>query len=493
MLTASITTIDAHDHSPGKGAQIQAQASTLRVVGDLDFGSHNLYDIGNVTMSPSGTLKTWALSGSLTQFIPSGSTLPLAAFVGFGGIQVTTNSVGQVVISGSFPEVSDVTGSGGTSVAAVGTIWTVSSSVGPGKYASYIIASASAQAPNARLIAGLGGVSVIDNGPGSTLQISGSVPTISNLTGLGTTVVTPNGSLYTVSSSAPPWGNIYGTGNVNVSITGDQVQVSSSLGADPNASFLLAAPSAQSPNARVLVATGVALVDNGPGGTLSIQNYVSWFDTGTGIFTTSSVAIGSQGQTTASDTFFYVSGTIGLSASNGAMLAVFGGDVYASGSLYVSGNISIDGQLNSSGAYGQLASYNNGASQTLTTGGTYYIISTFNSASLSGSNMTTSVADSTLTIKEAGLYIVFASISFTGTADTYTLSLFDNGEINIDSLQQATIAPAQTNTTTVTISDPDFYAPGDVIDVRVTATGDNRTFTMVNGSFWAVKVQGLPG
>src|SRR5579885_2072685 len=457
MLTASITTIDAHDHSPGKGAQIQAQASTLRVVGDLDFGSHNLYDIGNVTMSPSGTLKTWALSGSLTQFIPSGSTLPLAAFVGFGGIQVTTNSVG------------------------------------PGKYASYIIASASAQAPNARLIAGLGGVSVIDNGPGSTLQISGSVPTISNLTGLGTTVVTPNGSLYTVSSSAPPWGNIYGTGNVNVSITGDQVQVSSSLGADPNASFLLAAPSAQSPNARVLVATGVALVDNGPGGTLSIQNYVSWFDTGTGIFTTSSVAIGSQGQTTASDTFFYVSGTIGLSASNGAMLAVFGGDVYASGSLYVSGNISIDGQLNSSGAYGQLASYNNGASQTLTTGGTYYIISTFNSASLSGSNMTTSVADSTLTIKEAGLYIVFASISFTGTADTYTLSLFDNGEINIDSLQQATIAPAQTNTTTVTISDPDFYAPGDVIDVRVTATGDNRTFTMVNGSFWAVKVQGLPG
>lgn len=321
MLTASLDQIDAHDHSPGKGAPMQAQASTFKVVGDLDFGGHNLFDIGNLQMSNSGTLTAWALTGSLTQLIPSGSTLPLAAFIGFGGIQVSTNSLGQVIISGSFPEVSDITGSGGTSILSSGTIWTVSSSVGAGRDGSYIVVAAvGGRAPNARIIATQGGVSVSDGGPGGNLTISGSSPQISNLTGIGGVLVTPNGSLYTVSGA---------------------------IGTDKNAAFVLLAPNAQAPNARTLATQGsLVIVDGGPGGTFSLKNFEPWTDFGNALNTTSSVSIDTLARAAAAigtDVYFFVSGTTGLPlGSPGRQVAVIGGNLVNSGSIHALRGMSVD-------------------------------------------------------------------------------------------------------------------------------------------------------
>lgn len=321
MLTASLDQIDAHDHSPGKGAPMQAQASTFKVVGDLDFGGHNLFDIGNLQMSNSGTLTAWALTGSLTQLIPSGSTMPLAAFIGFGGIQVSTNSLGQVIISGSFPEVSDITGSGGTSINSSGSIWTVSSSIGAGRDASYVLmASANGRAPNARVLIGQGGVSVTDGGPGGNVTVSGSVPQISNLSGVGGILVTPNGSLYTVSGS---------------------------IGTDKNAAFVLLAPNAQAPNARTLATQGsLIVVDGGPGGTFSLKNFEPWTDFGNALNTTSSVSIDTLARAAAAigtDVYFFISGTTGLPlGSPGRQVAVIGGNLVNSGSIHALRGMSVD-------------------------------------------------------------------------------------------------------------------------------------------------------
>ena len=149
LLTASLDTIDAHDHSPGKGAPLSVTAPQFTVESDLGFGGHSLFSIKNLIAS--GTLTAAALSGSLTQ-IPlmlSGTvTGTLAAFVGVGGIQVSTNSLGQVLISGS---------------------------VGDDRYASYVLAQPDAENPNYRVISGSGGLTVVDGGPQGNLAISGTV------------------------------------------------------------------------------------------------------------------------------------------------------------------------------------------------------------------------------------------------------------------------------------------------------------------------------
>jgi hypothetical protein len=172
-------------------------------------------------------------------------------------------------------------------------------------------------------IVGLGSVTVTTGALGQVI-ISGSsgTGTVTSITGAGGTSVTNVGGAYTVSSS---------------------------VGADLYAAYVVLSASTEDINARRLIAgSNVVFTDNGPGSTLIIAAQVTttgssggWTDTGTGLFTTSSVSIDSAGQTATThgaDEFFFVSGTVGLSGAE-AKKAVFGGDVYVSGSLYVSGGI----------------------------------------------------------------------------------------------------------------------------------------------------------
>lgn len=71
---------------------------------------------------------------------------------------------------------------------------------------------------------------------------------------------------------------------------------------------------------------------------IAVSSINPWTDLGTGaIFTTSSVSIDKQGRfatAIGNDAYFFVSGTVGLGASNAARrVSVFGGDVVASGSI----------------------------------------------------------------------------------------------------------------------------------------------------------------
>jgi len=208
LLTTSLGQIDVHDHSPGKGAPLVMTSGSFKVATDLGFAGHSLFAVDNiqaigqitalgltgsltqiiVSASFSGTFSSGTLSGST--FLPTGSFTPLslysasyaAAFVGVGGIQVLTNSFGQVLISGTVgddryasfilaqPDAEDpnyrvITGSGGTSLidGGAGGFMTVSSSIGAGRDAAFVLtATADGRAPNARTITGSGGVSVID-------------------------------------------------------------------------------------------------------------------------------------------------------------------------------------------------------------------------------------------------------------------------------------------------------------------------------------------
>jgi hypothetical protein len=162
-----------------------------------------------------------------------------------------------------------------------------------------------------------------------------------------------------------------------------------------------------------------------------------------------------------------------------------------SGSLSISGSLTVQGVLNSSGAFGQLSGQA-ASGLAMATGGTYYQIVGFNTGSLTGSNMTVSTTNNNLVIREAGLYIVMAQISFHATADTYTFALFQNGVINPDAISQQTMTNG-TQIQEATITDPDFYQVGDTIDVRVTGATNTDTLTMNYGTLWAVRVMGVPG
>jgi len=148
LLTGALAVVDAHDHSPGKGAPLNMSSGSLTITSDIDWGGHGIYDMSFITAS--GTISAAALSGSLTQFTPKGSSIPLAAFIGIGGILVSTNSSGQV---------------------------TISSSAGDDKFASYVLAQPDAENPNFRVLSGTNGITVTDNGPGTTISVALSVPT----------------------------------------------------------------------------------------------------------------------------------------------------------------------------------------------------------------------------------------------------------------------------------------------------------------------------
>src|SRR5581483_9630957 len=93
--------------------------------------------------------------------------------LGAGGSTVT--NVGSVYTVSSSIGVSNVVGTGGSIVVKIGTgtEYQVSSSIGADANASYILVKANANDPNARILSGGVGINILDNGPGNTLVING--------------------------------------------------------------------------------------------------------------------------------------------------------------------------------------------------------------------------------------------------------------------------------------------------------------------------------
>ena len=306
------------------------------------------------------------LSGSLTQLVNG-----TAYIIGIGGIAVTTNSLGQVIISGSSGFT--ITGSGDIGVSQVGSIYTISSSAGAHTHAAYLQLSSSVLNPRARLFTASGGTSMFDLGAGSTLTVSSSVgaDTHAAYLQLTSSVINPRSRLLTASGGT----------SMTDGGPGSTLTLSSSIGADRFASYLQVSLTGTNPQARRLIGgNGISITDAGPGGNVTIasvggsvdpgagfivtqltasvpsgrrltggasinitdfgsgSNVVvsdtgyHWATSGTGrIHSTGSVSVDSQGRYAdqlGTDVYFYVSGTIA-----GTRKAVFGGDVYVSGAI----------------------------------------------------------------------------------------------------------------------------------------------------------------
>lgn len=107
------------------------------------------------------------ISGSHTQ-LANGASFLLAG----GGISITTQSNGQVLISGSAQQITNLAGSGGTTVSIAGSAYTVSSSIGANLFGSYIEVSADGVNTKARTLAAGTNITFADAGAGSTFTIN---------------------------------------------------------------------------------------------------------------------------------------------------------------------------------------------------------------------------------------------------------------------------------------------------------------------------------
>ncbi len=234
-------------------------------------------------ISGLSNLDSAAISGSLTR-LQNG----LPYLVGVGAVGISTNSLGQVIISGSGGGGGGstfVNGFAGTTVTGAGSLgspFIVSSSVPPNAYGSYVEVGADAQNPRSRKITQGSGIQITDGGPGGNLTItnigvvSGTIyadvsgtyvlgradaglPNALVATGLGgvavatagsllnissslvtvagtggTSVTAGGGTTYVVSSSAPYITNVQGQGGTAASVAGTVLTISSSAPAVQN-------------------------------------------------------------------------------------------------------------------------------------------------------------------------------------------------------------------------------------------------------------------
>ena len=126
--------------------------------------------IGSTFKGP--VIANGGLTGSL-QRTPSGQPY----LVGVGSVFITSNSLGQIFISGSGGTggggtVTGISGAGGSAVANSGTTYTVSSSIGADAFAKYLLLSSNANDPQARVLTAGSNISIVDHGPGLALTIS---------------------------------------------------------------------------------------------------------------------------------------------------------------------------------------------------------------------------------------------------------------------------------------------------------------------------------
>jgi hypothetical protein len=235
-----------------------------------------------------------AFSGSLTQVIPG-----VPFIVAQGSIMATTNSLGQIILSGSggggggpgsliglggtsvttvgsnayiSSSVTNLSGAGGSVVSKVGgagnTSWLVSGSSAVSPYASFITwTNQTGSLPNSlQIVAGDDNIIVSASVGRGLITISDDTTYIGDG---GTTVTGPTFGVVIISSSLV---QVSGTGGSSVSVTDSNFLVSSSIYANASASFLVASASSGVPNERVLTAgANIRLVDGGAGSGLTIS------------------------------------------------------------------------------------------------------------------------------------------------------------------------------------------------------------------------------
>lgn len=263
-------------------------------------------------------------TGSLTQTGITGNPYLVGV-----GITINTNSLGQVLITGSAAVPSGT--SVGLWIDGGGKIRTTGSVAidGQGWFASnegtdaYLWVSGNIGLTGAGANKAVFGGDVVESG--SLVVLNGITGTISR---------TPQGNALII----PLFPGI----SVSTSSLG-QIIIGNTKTGDDKASYVVIASTASLPNDRVLTAgAGIAITDGGPGGNITISNTgggggsnTVWIDLGNTAYTTSSISIDSQGHSAGqigNNIYFWVSGTIGLTGSAGR-IADFGGDVFVSGSV----------------------------------------------------------------------------------------------------------------------------------------------------------------
>lgn len=168
--------------------------------------------------------------------------------------------------------------------------------------------------------------------------------------------------------------------------------------------------------------------------------------------------------------------------------------------LDVDGPISTTSFITSSyasmGGLSTTAAADNG--QTLLESGTYYLLTQWTTASLSTSGVTPSVSDSNITINQEGWYFTACSLSFSGSAAVYTLSLFENDTIHANMRLTVTnpgsVEMVQNVLTTfqssIVMTDVNHYAAGSVLDVKVSSSAEGANLQLCNGNFNVFRITG---
>lgn len=153
--------------------------------------------------------------------------------------------------------------------------------------------------------------------------------------------------------------------------------------------------------------------------------------------------------------------------------------------LTVAGGVTTGGVMTSSvGNFGSLSTFsNNLIGQVLGTPNTFVQIQQWLTTSLSSPSITPVSSSGSMTVATAGAYVTLISLSFSGSAGTYTFNVFRNGVLDTDAQIQATIAAAQSFPVAVSITDLDFLNAGDVLDVRVKTNNAGANFQLGNGNF----------
>ena len=164
--------------------------------------------------------------------------------------------------------------------------------------------------------------------------------------------------------------------------------------------------------------------------------------------------------------------------------------------LSVAGDVSVGtltaaGAISSSvGAFGELQTQGNfGAGQNLGAPNTWVQVTQWLTSSVNSSGVV--AARNGVTASVAGLYFHNVAMSFSGSAGTYTLAMFINGQQ--DNTLQTTIAAGQSFPVAVTIADLDFHGPSSlpvVHDIRVKCNNAGANFQLNYGTFDVFRIVG---
>lgn len=231
-------------------------------------GSMHVFGAEHISgdLATSGSLTALGgLTGSLTHL-----TNGQIYMVGLGTIVISTNSLGQVILSGTAGASSlftSLSGIGGSTASndAFGN-YTVSSSIGADKYGNYIVAAFNGENPNERKLTAGDGIVFADNGPGNNWIFA------LNVVGAGSiNVFTASGGTVVVSGSNSNVTAVYGSGGSTVTPSGTAFTVSSSVGANKYAQYVVVNADGENPNERKITAgSGISIAD--AGGNLTITN-----------------------------------------------------------------------------------------------------------------------------------------------------------------------------------------------------------------------------